>query len=169
MTQFFKVWHTGCGTPECSGNPQVTTIEAIDILKDRFPNWSEDIKSGLVTATGHPFTGNKVVYISPIVESEKALTIEQRLKFNSLDLAEHYRVEIEANWDAIPEQVLSHEPSMQAYTMLKHDSNMRWSRSTIHAFIRGHDITNVVVGEDKSVSGYDHSSETQFHFIPADL
>lgn len=165
MTQFYKVWHTGCDDG-CNGNPQVLTTNQLKAVEVIFGDWTVDEK-GNVTASDNPnwTSQNKTFHAAPIVESEKALSLEQRINFDAECLAPMYKVSIEANWDNIPEWVKNDPISMGAYELLK-NGDLVWHRKTVADFVGASDITNVVLADDKSVSGYDHSTETQFHFIP---
>lgn len=157
--QFYVLTHDGDCEPDCTGNPMLFDIEHVKDCLERWDDVVEDPKSGRITSTGD--SGWKAVHktaqLDPVLESEAALSIKDRMALDPIKLAEEYKVTA-----APTEHTFS--PSLIDEIV---NAPIPIKRGDVYSFVTDVNmVSNVCVGQDKSVSGFDHGLNCQFHFVP---
>jgi hypothetical protein len=151
---YYLAWHEGCGDPQCN-NETIVPADIVLAYRDKFDDWNVDEATGVITSSGDDYwkSQGKIFKAAPVLESDGALTFDQRVNFSYKTLHDGaYKVEVFSNEKTNPEILLLHEMKIPTITVLE--------------FIASNYTTNVMVGVDKSVSGYDHRDHAQILFTP---
>lgn len=151
MQKLYKVWHD-CGDPTCKAI-DIVDQHGLDDFRARFADWIVDEATGRIFSHATPEwqEANKTFHAIPLVESDNALTREQRLRFSYKRLHDGlYEITaIGAEWA---------EAGL---------NGIQIGVPAVLDFMQTKTVSNVIFNEyDKSVSGYDHMADTQFLFTP---
>jgi hypothetical protein len=166
MSNLYILRHHGmCDYEDCDGNPTLFTREELFVHKENgdWDDWFEDPDTGVITSTGdeHWKSIGKTIKASPVTESESALDHEQRLNYDPSDLATEYDL---VCVPSDPDNLTSFVAEMIEEST---KNDLVTKRVDVWRFIQELDkVSNVCVGPDRSVSGYDHGLKAQFMFTP---